>query len=433
MAENTDHHEGHGLARIHPGLDAIDTALETRLHKIKPGEIRLGAFTVALRMGIRLSGSMQDLVVDTLTHRPNIGPSHAITLIQRAIQARAYGTVEGYPEQTTTPESWLELFNTVMDDPDMAGQVVSDIYSRDPQSLVIDRYKLPRLTTFLAKRMGRTSIKSMLDVGSSLNGGGAYIVSDTKVDPPTRRGFSQTRTGLYTPDVIVPGTELLRPDELLTDAIHLALNDPDSALERVLGVDRTSPEDGWDWAFANSFNPDELMNVELVEFFNDMVRRKRDNVGFLRLDFSKLNGNDQDVGYDPEKDEFAKANPEGWDVVNMSTMLYMATPKQRKFMLDRAKYLAKELIIASDFMRVSADGQELEFLDDWNEGTFPYVTAVWDKRGDSPGWQTVIMSTDGRVREITLGPGRITNSNGEPKTLWTPIGEFIVRNLEERS
>lgn len=386
---------------------------------------------------------MQEFVVDTLEHRPNIGASHAITLIQRALQAQAYGKIEGYPHDHTTPEAWLGLFDTVLNDPDMGGQVLTDVYTRDPQSLVIERYMLPKITIALARKMGRTGLTRLLDVGSSLNGGAAYLTSNVPVGPnKTLRdmgiGLGQQDLGLYAPDVIMPGPIRLnedgRPqgDRILTQAVFSLLNEK-FAMEYCLGMDKFSPKNSWDWAFANSFNPDELLRTPRVALFNWLVREEHENVGFIRMDFTKLDGEDREMEYDPSKDEFAKAHPEGWPVVNMSTMLYMATPSQRHLMLARAKHIASEIVIVSDFMKLSEDRSELEFLDDWNAGTYPYVTAIWDKRGNPPRWNPVIHSTDARITEMTIGDGRIMSSEGEPKTLWTPLGEFIVRNLEGKS
>ncbi|HSE60837.1 MAG TPA: hypothetical protein VLA88_00925 [Candidatus Saccharimonadales bacterium] len=358
---------------------------------------------------------MRDFVTETLERRPAVGASHLVTLISRALQAQAYGRIAGYPEAFQTASDWSRLFATILEDPDMSGHFLTDVYTRDPQSLVINRYVHPKGFITLARELGRISTIRVLDVGCSLNGGANYLASDIAVDWPGDP--EEYRIGLPAPQLVYPGSRSLFISEKLSRAYRHVVNAP-FPLEYALGIDKTAPKDAWEWAFANSFNPGELLDKKRVHLFNRIVRDEYENVGFLRADFATLN-----------EEEFAEQYPGDWPVVNLSTMLYQSDEATRATMLEKAKRIATEFVVVSDFMRVNQGN--LEFLDDWNEGTFPYIMAVWDKREEYPLWHEIFLNTDGRAAISTFGKGRIITATDRPESLWTPFGEFRVRSQGE--
>jgi hypothetical protein len=401
------------LRPISERIEAMHSALEHRI--ARPADVQLGAFAVAMQTQLRTKGPLYDFAVETLEHRPDIGSSHLLTLISKAFQARAYKAFrdpsEGfiYPEEYTTEAAWHQGFSRVLINPDLYGDFFSDVRTREPQSNVMDRYKIPKAFAVLTRRLGRLSTFSFLDMGSSLNVGPNYLASGIGVDPP-----NVNDNGLQTPEVIRPGSLSLKPNLRLTAAFNRAIN-ADLPLDFALGIDKSYPADAWDWAYACSYNPSELLNEKRIDLFNRLVTTEYPNVGFYRADLVDL-----------ELDELARAYPgKEWGLVNLSAILYQLDPQKRHIVLEKAKALAKEFVMVSDFMQIDQnDPRELAILDDWNKNQYSWVTTVWDVTERSPRWHQVILSTDGRADQLTIGQGRIRSAAGRTSSLWTPLQDF---------
>jgi hypothetical protein len=368
---------------------------------------------------------MYEFIVEVLENRQDIRTSHLLTLVQRALQARTYknpdfrDSSKGYvfPEEFLTEDSWHQLFDRVLGDADMYGAFYSDVLSRDPQSNLLERYGNVKAVAVMLRKLGRLSTFTMLDVGSSLNGGLNLLASGEHLDYP---GIS--KVGVSTPEVYrrrrAFGAQTLYHSRMLTRAYHKVANDDDVTLEYGVGIDRTDPKDAWNWAYANSFNPSEMRNTQRVAFFDRIIapRIPFTNVGFHRANFETL-----DIA------AFSKKHPgKKWGIVNVSAVLYMSSPEVQAEILTKAAELAEEAVVVSDFGEVPWHRRrQFTTLDDWNSRELPWITAVWDVQESRPKWQPIIHSTDGRVSKIVFGEGRIRGVDGKTSSLWKPIQDYM--------
>lgn len=280
---------------------------------------------------------------------------YAGNLIQKAIQHEFIYTPHlNYPLEIKTQEDWKREIQRLLDDPARYDSFDANIWWREIQSNVSDRYKGVKLA-YQYYRDQLPDEVSMLDVGCSLNLGYKKILS-----------HETFRKASIFSDISAEG--------IINNAIRRRIT-----AKNAVGVD------AWDvreqssrrWIRSCSFYPSELLSVRKVLNFDRTALRSVDNLYYFHHDFS-----DQET---PEEWDGKK-----YDVITFITVLYECSEEQRKQMLENATELLSEngIIVIQDLVDVVKDPQTGEFnFKYYDDFTVPglYKTIAWaPHRGEKP-------------------------------------------------
>jgi hypothetical protein len=370
-------------------------------------DMRIAAFADAVLQSLEEQTKLRAFFEELLSLR-DMGSSNLATKTLRAAQRQLYGYFpkeEGeYPRAFYTAGQWRKGFEWILaEEGSMRDETFfTDIWTRPLQSNVSERYQGLKAFTVLARKLGRLSTFSVMDIGCSQNAGLNHLASGFGFPPPN---FLRPARGSRTPSLS------------LTAAFHEALNTP-LPMDYGLGIDMYSPDDSREWAWACSHYPSELLDEARVERFESLINAQYRNVGFFQANFAN---------FEPRREEFQHSHGHrDFDIVHFSTALYQADEADRQTMLAEAGRYAREFIVVQDFLEVDqGEPAKLRFRDNWKEAEYPYRTVVRDMHSDSDRWHEIFLWEDGRVRQLTMGTGRIAikgawGRHGDA-SLWIPL------------
>lgn len=344
------------------------------------GDERIGAYAAALQHGLAEPGPLGDFLQQLLHERAGMGASHLFTQILRATQNQLYNHYPSYPEAFLDEQQWADAFDWILSDPGRINQFTQDIQTRPLQSNVPERYKGLKAFIVLARKIGRISTCSVLDIGCSQNAGLKQITSGLPFEPP---------------QVVVQEGQGYAADTGLSTGFQKIINAP-LELKTGVGVDLHHPEAARSWAWSCSFNPSKLLDPQYVAIFKALITTDYPNIHFFKGDFS-------DFDHAAFADAFPKTS---FDIVHISTTLYQLNQHQRKAILKNAYQYANQFIVVQDFLRIDpTDPTQLQFRNDWQDEPFPYRTVACDVRDPSGAWHDIFWWTDGRCSKILARVG----------------------------
>lgn len=360
---------------------------------------RLAVYAEAMLVMLEDPG-FRDHISDFLDMRPELDAAHAIKLHERVTQADLLQhDPDHYPEQYDSIQPWLDGLAAEQADMIRDGMVTANLYGRELQSNVAERYKtIKLLAAVFADRFDEPP--SHLDIGSSVMHGDLKLAYNCMKEP-VRFPFGPI-------DIVrLEDMDRSRSDLCLTRLANTALKQQ-VTFGPMMGVDITDIDDPRTrrWAKSCSFYPDELLDKDRVtEYDNlDTLDTAHERVQFYQGDFA-----------DPHFDfkSFHKASPvEEYDIVTFSTVFYQVERHERTRMLVNAARLLspRGIIVIQD----AADG---DFSKRYN-----YSTSVIDNTQHHPTEQTLLRWETPRCRKAILSIGQVS-VGGKLRTLEEALRE----------
>lgn len=328
----------------------------------------------------------RDHISDFLDMRPELDAAHALKLHERVTQADLLQhDPDNYPHQYDNVQSWLDGFAAEQADMIRDGMVTANLYGRELQSNVAERYKtIKLLAAMLGDRFDEPP--SHLDIGSSVMHGDLKLAYNGMKEP-VRFPFGPI-------DIVTPeDTNRYRQDHCLTHLANTALKQQ-VTFGPMMGVDITDIDDPRTrrWAKSCSFYPDELLDKARVTEYDvlDTLDPGHERVQFYQGDFA-------DPHFDFKK--FHKTSPaKEFDIITFSTVFYQVKRHERTRMLVNAARLLSQrgVIVIQD----AADG-------DFSK-RFNYTTSVIDNTQYHPTEQTLLRWETPRCRKAMLAMGHVS-------------------------
>jgi hypothetical protein len=365
------------------------------------------AYASAIDTALQFDGPIRDFIKLTLKTRPQFDGSYLINKIRSALQDHLYfpekrpGSKDDpprarillstdderhvliYPEDYTEPEVWLRAFEAVLDDPDVYGEFLIDVWAHPLTSNISERYKALLMFVAEAHDAGRLDTFDFMDVGPSQHAGANHLMSDIPFEPI----------------VVVTDNGKIDEEEAQRANTHIGTK---IRPKKVMGIDVNNPRETRSWTRSCSHYPAELHDTQRVAIYDTLIMSHYDNVLFYRADFATF---DQETF--KSRMEHLGHGEQSYDIVNFSTVLYQASPEDRTRMIANAKNIAKEFLVVHDFVAVDPnDPNALLFREDWQGDPFPYRTLIMDMRAEKPVWREVYHWRNGRCREMARGMGR---------------------------
>lgn len=395
----------------------VETSLERRLDEVRdrleinrryyteddPANKRLAVYAEAM-LHMLEKPAFREHMEDFLRARPEIDAAYAVKLHERATQADLMQhDAARYPEAYDDVTTWVDAFAAQQEDLLRDGVISLNLYTRDLQSNIAERYKtIKLLASVLRDRFDEPP--SHLDIGSSVLHGDLKLAFGN--------GSEQAELAFGPIEIVESG----EGNEPRTEAnlTHLANTALQSCVEfgSMMGIDITDITDPSTtrWAKSCSFYPDELLDKRRVDEYDklDLLDPDRERIPFYQSDFS-------DPNFDFRK--FYKESPvREYDLITFSTVFYQVSARERTRMLINAAQLLspKGAIIIQD----AADG---DFSKRYN-----YKTSLIDNLQRSPRERVVLEWETPRCRKATIGMGRLSIA-GQLRTL----GESLVRLGEQ--
>lgn len=376
-------------------LETLPLELYAQIEKPPAGDERIAAFSAAMITELQ-DEETRDFIKDLFAHRKDIAPSYAANLLLRGFQKQLLRDADrfDYPTSFDKTEPWRAAIREVLEDPVRSEELVLDMFIRDVQSNIAERYKSFKLIMQAMKsRIGERP--KVMDIGCSQNQGLKKLALG--------RPFGEV-------EVVNDGEGESIIDPNLTKKVNAELAKP-FRIGTGLGIDIMPMNDPRvrEWAKSCSFYPSELLDQELIDEYDLINQHDRvDNIGFDTYDFTS------EALYRLSHDQF-RGN---FDVITLSTVMYQMDEDERTRMADIVRrFLAPGgIVIYQDFGEVDkGDPTKLNYYKHWFLHKFSYTTAVLDTADPRDELQEIFRWENGRCQRMAMGLGSLS-INGKLKT-----------------
>lgn len=391
-------------------------------------DVRRNAFRLAVKDELDAhleqpgASTLMQWTMDAMRFHPEMGASHCLTQVLRAtsfVMLKWKDRFSNYPYAYTEPDTWRDSMHRIVADPEMGEELRYSIQERSLQSNVSKRYAGAVVTGQLLEVAGRLPIRTVLDVGCSMNTGLKHIASGLPFD----------QTHVVERDGV---TRNLPVSNLFRSMLRGEWN-----VQESVGIELENPFED-DWARLISLNPTEILQKENVELLNELIRFDPPNVRMSIGDFI-------------EDDNLRRELTLRYGIFKMGlifTVLHTLSSSDRQQILSYM-FEHADFVVSQDFAHINPDRPEvLDLRSIWN-GTgsrdFTYRTYLMDverqrsrtAQADERGWSELLLWRDGRMGEVVLGAGRIRSAedspfNGDSVTVTEIINHMLETKYEPR-
>ncbi len=310
-------------------LNKFSLECEAKQNEPLAGDERVAAFAQAAQYSLEVNPQFRDGLLEVFDQRPQEPVEYTFSRMLRAFQKALISEeaqeVFEYPEAFDEPnwQNWCVAFDWVLNHPHHSDQFAYDMWTRELQSNITERYKNIKLLQLLMPGILPPQ-SSILDVGCSQNQGLKKLALDRPfAHTPVMREIARLGDsdiyGKTEYEIDDRGTKLV--NKLLASTIHLGPS---------VGVDIEPIYDPWvkEWTEACTFLPTERLNEKLRTEYNLIDKKDVPGVGFVEADFLKLNNA-------PDKiEQIRRLGRQGFNAIFLSTIVYQQTEADRKIMLD---------------------------------------------------------------------------------------------------
>lgn len=383
---------------LHERLNNVHDEFIYQILRPPRGDLIIGAFAEAAARESN-NPDLVSLLTSALESRPDMDPEYTAVLFRNALQWQfLHRQVDGYPQEFYDPSRWQHEMRKLLEDKDGDeggfACISKVMHEYNVSANRPSRYAGLKLPVLWGGGYSLDTKPSILDIGAGNNLGLKALASDpTKTFEPIEM-VRRSEASLGDKDLVT-----------LQNSLNRSLYFP-WHLDDCYGLEITRHSSTFEeYVFSCSHTPTQLLDSEKVANYINLMRKDVPNV-HLR------NGVDCT---DPRQIEHALPPGKQFDMVNISTLLYMLPLAKRRQILEQALKLVKPngMIIVQDFADVdqtmtadeNGNNFNLTFHSRIHADPYSYKTLAYYPFRSQEGFKELFIWENGSCQRAALGSG----------------------------